>query len=178
MPLFIGEYSNCCRSLIIWCCLWLNQALYQAIWIYVTSERNLYRRLVFTLRKPSSRRSCGKLSQTAPQLLLLVPLLHEPMLADILRMAAKVMAFSLSSEGVSASLGTFSGSGSLLSPWQLSVKSVSLNTSSSIVSTWLLLEAENGRRNSHRTLKSVKAVFHQKSSRLQGRNLLNNITYC
>jgi len=80
------------------------------------------------------------------------------MLADMLRMAAKEMTFSLSSEGVSASLGMFSGSGSL-SPWQLSVMSVSLNTSSSIVSTWLLLEAENGRRKNYSQNTKIKIIF-------------------
>lgn len=103
--------------------------------------------IVVTFRNPTSKCNWGKLSHTTLQPTLPVPLLHDPILPDILRMAAKEMIFSLSSEGASGSLGAFSGSGSL-SPWQLSVTSeetscwVSLKTSSSIVSTWLLFEAE------------------------------------
>ena len=107
---------------------------------------------VRTFRNPSNRCSCGKLSQTTLQLTLPVPLLHEPIPPVIVRMAANDMIFSFSSDGASPSLGPFSGSGSL-SPWQLSVTSekssgwFSLNTSSSIVSTWLLFEAKKRNNN-------------------------------
>lgn len=107
---------------------------------------------VLTFRNPSNRCICGKLSHTTLQLTLLVPLLHEPIPPVIVRMAANDMIFSFSSDGASPSLGPFSGSGSL-SPWQLSVTSeksscwFSLNTSSSIVSTWLLFEAKKQNNN-------------------------------
>lgn len=122
----------------------------------------------FTLRKPSNKFSWGKVSQTMPQLLVLVALLHEPMPADILRMAAKEMTFSFNSDGESASLRTLAGSGSL-SPWQLSVTSetsrlVSVNTSSSIVSTWLLFDAGNERRVfNNKESSNIKTLKHSSS---------------
>lgn len=114
------------------------------LWLPNTGTQTDYQKVTF--KNPTSSCNWGKLSPTVLQLTLPVAVRHDPTQPDMLRMAAKDMIFSFSSDGISASLVAFSGSGSR-STGKISATSdgdsccVSLKTSSSIVSTWLLLEA-------------------------------------